>query len=391
MLFFQTQVQTDNKKLEKNIIHVVHVIANNSSVPYLNWFAERLDKYPDIKFTVIALYPEKPRLIYEMNQYGCSAYWIKYDQAKRKSGMIYTFFKLVALLSKLKPDVINTHLFDDSLPALMAARLVGIKKRVIRKQETAFHWYYTPYWVWADRLNNFNSTHIIAISEDSKKFLLEKERAPFHKVHMIHNGIPVDKVTTQVNSDKEFFRKKYMLQGKIVLGTVARYIEWKGYKYIIEAARILIHKNKNFRFLFIGSGEQQGELEELVNKYGLSEYVIFTNWIESKYMPSVYGLMDIYVHAAIKEPFGFVLIEAMANGVPIITSKTGVAADVLEHKVTCYYTADKDPEGIADGVEWLFANPLIKKAMGEKSKQIVKDKFTIERMFDEHVKIYYNS
>ena len=109
-------------------MHVVHVIANNSTVPYLNWFAERLGKYPDVKFTVIALYPEKPALIEEMKAYGCDAYWIKYDQAKRKSGMIYSFFKLYRLFKKLKPDAMNAHLFDDSLPALLAARMAGIKK-----------------------------------------------------------------------------------------------------------------------------------------------------------------------------------------------------------------------------------------------------------------------
>jgi hypothetical protein len=88
-------------------MHVVHVIANNSTVPYLNWFAERLHNYPDIKFTVIALYPEKPYLIEEMKRYGCDAYWIKFDQGKRKSGMIFAFFKLYKLFRKLKPDVVN--------------------------------------------------------------------------------------------------------------------------------------------------------------------------------------------------------------------------------------------------------------------------------------------
>jgi len=50
-------------------MHVVHVIANNSSVPYLNWFVERLDKYPDIKFTIISMFPEKPALIEDMKGY----------------------------------------------------------------------------------------------------------------------------------------------------------------------------------------------------------------------------------------------------------------------------------------------------------------------------------
>lgn len=369
-------------------MHVVQVIANNSSVPYLNWFAERLGNYPDIKFTVIALYPEKPLLLEEMNKYGCDAYWIKFDAAKRKSGMVFAFLKLYSLFKKLNPDVVNAHLFDDSVPGLLAARLAGIKRRVIRKQDAAFHWYYKPIWVWADRFNNFNSTDIIAISEDSKEFLLTKEKAPIEKLRMIHNGIPIKDFTRQIDVDKDFLIKKYGLEGKIVLGTISRYIEWKGYRYIIEAARTLTQKFKNMKFIFAGYGEQQKELEELVEKYGLSEYIVFTGWIDRKYIPSLYGIIDVYIHAAIMEPFGFVLVEAMANGVPIVTSKTGVAADVLEHKSTCYFTGGKDSKGIEEGVNWMLENPSEREAMKEKIKKIAVEKFGVEKMLDEHIKVY---
>lgn len=369
-------------------MHVVHTIANNSSVPYLNWFAERMKKYPGIKFTFIILYPERPRMMDEMKKYGCDVYWIKFNEAKRKSGMLSAFFKLYRLFRKLKPDVVNAHLFDDSVPALLAARMAGVKKRVIRKQETAYHWYFAPLWVWADRFNNANSTDIIAISKSSEQFLIENEKASPGKIHMIYNGIPIEHFTAQVDSDKEFLIKKYELEGKIVLGTISRYIEWKGYRYIIEAARILVQKYKNLKFLFVGYGEQQQELEQLVSEYGLSGYIVFTGWIDRKYIPSLYGIMDLYIHAAIMEPFGFVLVEAMANGVPIVTSKTGVAADALEHQVTCYFTGDKDPQGIVAGVDWMISNPDKKDAMKEKIKKIAAEQFNVDKMLDEHIKIY---
>lgn len=369
-------------------MHVVHIIANNSTVPYLTWFAERLGKYPDVKFTFVALYPENPHLIEEMKAYGCDAYWIKFNPARRKFGMIYSFFKLYKLFRKLKPDVVNAHLFDDSLPALLAARFAGVRKRVIRKQDTAYHWMFKPLWVWADRFNNFNSTDIIAISEDSKKFLIEKEKAPARKIHMIHNGIPIKDFTMQINADKQFLINKYGLEGKIVFGTISRYIEWKGYRYIIEAARILTQKYTNLKFLFVGYGQQQEELEELVHKYGLSEYVVFTNWIDRKYIPSLYGVMDLYIHAAIMEPFGFVLVEAMANGVPIVTTRTGVAADSLEHKTTCYFTGDKDAKGITDGVDWMLQNTNDREVLIEKIKKIATESFSIEQMLDKHIGVY---
>ncbi|HWY98864.1 MAG TPA: glycosyltransferase, partial [Bacteroidia bacterium] len=256
------------------MIHVVHVIANNSTVPYLSWFTERLKNFPGVKFSFIVLYPEEPSMVKEMKERGCECYWIKFDTSKRKRGMIIAMFKLYRLFKILKPDVVNAHLFDDSLPALLAARLAGVKKRIIRKQDTAYHWYFKPVWVLADRFNNFNATDIIAISNDSYKFLLENEKAPIKKMTMIYNGIPISDFTTQNNTDREFLVKKYGLEGKTVIGTIARYIEWKGYRYIIEAVKMLTQKNKNLKFLFVGYGEQEQELEDMVNKYDLTEYIV---------------------------------------------------------------------------------------------------------------------
>ncbi|HSY76932.1 MAG TPA: glycosyltransferase family 4 protein, partial [Bacteroidia bacterium] len=364
------------------MIHVVHIIANNPTVPYLTWFTERLKAYPDVKFSFIVLYPEEPPMVQEMKERGCKCYWIKFDTRKRKRGMIIAMFKLYRLFKILNPDVVNAHLFDDSLPALLAARLAGVKKRVIRKQDTAYHWYFKPVWVVADRFNNFNATDIIAISKDSYKFLVEKEKAPVKKMTMIYNGIPINDFTAQNTADKEFLVKKYGLEDKTVIGTIARYIEWKGYRYIIEAVKILTQKNKNLKFLFVGYGEQEQELEELVNKYDLTDYIVFTKWIDKKYIPSLYGIMDVYLHAAFMEPFGFVFVEAMANGVPIVTSRTGVAADVLEHKVTCYFTGDKDPKGIAEGVEWMLEHPAEKEAMKGKIRKMAEEQFGIDKMLE---------
>ncbi|HXP49084.1 MAG TPA: glycosyltransferase family 4 protein [Bacteroidia bacterium] len=369
-------------------MHVVQVIANNTTVPYLTWFAERLKNYPGVKFSFIVLYPTKPDMIEEMKNFGCQCYWIKFSEDKRKSGMIEVFFQLYRLFVKLKPDVVNAHLFDDSLPAMLAARLAGIERRIVRKQDTAFHWLYTPQWMWADRLINKNATHIVAISEEAKRFVIEKENAEPSKVYMIHNGIPIDKATKYSEQTKESLREKYGLKDKIVIGTISRFIEWKGYRYIIEAARALTEKNKSLKFLFVGQGEQMKEMQELVRKYKLTDYIIFTGWIDREIIPSLFGIMDIYLHAAIMEPFGFVISEAMANGVPIVSTKTGAAADVLVHKETCYFTEDKDASSIIKGIEWMLENPEIREKMKGELKKLAQENFSIDKMVEAHMALY---
>src|SRR5581483_8621422 len=153
--------------------HVLHLMANNSSVPYFNWLAERVGKYPDVKFSFVCLYPEKPQMIEDMKKRGCDCYWIKFDHVTRKTDMISAFFSLYRLFKKIKPDAVHTHLFDDSVPGLLAAKLAGVRMRAITKGDSAFHWFYSRKWVMADKFNNANATHIVAISGESKKFIVE--------------------------------------------------------------------------------------------------------------------------------------------------------------------------------------------------------------------------
>lgn len=369
-------------------MHVVHLIANNSTVPYLTCFAERLGKYPDIKFSFVTLHHEKPKMVEEMRKYGCEAYWIKFDHRKRKSGMVSSFFSLARLFRKLKPDVVNTHLFDDSLQGLLAARLTGVKIRVIHKQDTGYHWNFKPSYIWADKFNNNNATHIVAVSGESKKFILEKEKANPSKVYLIHSGIDLDYITRQDENVKQALAEKYKLKGKFVIGTIARYIEWKGYKYIIDAAKIAVEKNKNLKFLFVGHGSQEQELREMVAHYGLNDYIEFIGWMDRKKIPSLYGVMNLFLHAATMEPFGFVIAEAMANGVPILTTRTGFAPDELTHLDSCYFAESNNNQSIAEGIDWMAAHPEEREKMKQKVKKIAAERLSVDRMLDDFIKLY---
>ena len=326
-------------------------------------------------------------MIEEMKERGCDCIWIEFNPKSRKSGMIKAFFELVKLFRKLKPDVVHTHLFDDSFPGLLAAKIAGVKKRVITKQDTTFHWYYAPKWVWADRFNNRNATHLIAVTEENKQFIIESEHADPKKVRLAHNGFPFDLMTKQFDEVKRKYIEKYGLQGKIVVGTVSRLIEWKGYLDIINAAERLVVNYPQIHFLFIGYGNQKKTLEKTIADKKLQNHITLTDWIDRADIPSLYGIMDVYAHAARYEPFGFVLIEAMFNGVPVVSTATGVAKDIIVHKENGYLVSYDDVARLADGIEYMLENGG--KDIGAKGKETALKSFQFENMFNRYKTIYY--
>ncbi len=366
-------------------MHIVLAIANNSSVPYFNWFAEKASETREHTFSFLALYPEKPEMIEDVTKYGWECYWIKFDCSRRKSNMVKACYEGYKLFKRLKPDVVHTNLFDDSLPLLFAARLAGVKKRVIIKADTTFHYFNTPIWVWADKFNNWNATDIIPPSNEAKQFIIEKEKANPKKITMIHHGIPSKLFTLSSDDIKSKLIRKYNLEGKIIIGTVARLIEWKGYRYIIKAASQIVKKYPNAVFMFVGEGDQKNELVELSKKHKVENNIIFTGWMDREWIPSFYSLLDVYVHAASFEPFGFVIPEAMMNGAPVVSTPTGSALDAIVHKENGYLCKYKDPESLAEGIEYAIEKGNEFKVKG---KETAFSMYEFDLMFNNYIKLY---
>jgi glycosyltransferase involved in cell wall biosynthesis len=370
-------------------MHIVFTIANNSSVPYFNWFAEKASKENIHTFSFVALYKEKPQMFEDVERYGWKCYWIKFNPEKRKTGMIKSFVRLFRLYKKIKPDVVHSHLFDDALPSLLAARLAGVKTRIITKQDATFHYYYAPKWVKADRFNNWNATIIHSVATRNYEFIINIEKANVNKVKIVRNGFPVNKLSVYSEKDKNEFIDKYALKNKYVIGTVARLIEWKGHKFIIEAAKEIKNQIDNVVFLFVGTGDESyiNKLKTLIKENNLENIFLFTGWVERKYMPALYSCMDLYLHPAVNEPFGFAIAEAMINKIPIIATRTG-STDLMVHKREGYIINEKKYEDIVEGVMFYYNNKSMIKTIVNNAYSYVYKNLSFDRMYNEHILLY---
>lgn len=370
-------------------MHVVWVIANEPSVPYFNWFAAKARETGAVQFTFVALYHERPKMIDEMRGQGFDCYWIPFDAAKRKRSMVRALFALYKLFRKLKPEIVHTHLFDDSLPGLLAARLAGVKGRVITKQDTTYHWYYAPAYVRFDRMNNRNATHIQAIATRNREFIIEKEKAPAAKVHLIRHGSPPEIMTAATEEAITRLKKQYNLEGRIVAGTVARLIRWKGHHLLIEAAAEAVKKYPQLLFIWAGRGtpEFKAGLEAAIREKGLENNVCFTGWIERKDIPSFYRCMDMYLHPAIEEPYGFAITEALMNGVPTASTLTG-ATDLLENYESGIILPENDSAAIVSAIDYFCSDKERAKRIGEAGKKSALNENSFERMWTEQIALY---
>ncbi len=367
-------------------MHILFTIANNSSVPYFNWFAE-CAKRDGLRFTFVAMHSESPRMLREMPELGFDAHWVPFDPARRRTGMLAALPRLFKLIRRARPDVVHTHLFDDSVPGLLAARLARVPVRVITKQDVGFHLRYTPRWVPFDRFNNRNATHIHAVSETTRRLIVDAEGAPAAKVHVVRQGCRVEQVTRAFAERSERLRLEHGLAGRFVVGTVARFIDWKGHRLIVRAMADLVAQDADLLFVWAGVGELMPQLKAEVERAGLSRFVRFLGWVDREDMPSLYRCFDLYLHPAVGEPFGFAIAEAMMNGIPIAATRCG-STEELTHGRDGYILEEGSAEDVAKAIRFFRADTARRAALAGEGRRYATTQLSFERTWQGHVALY---
>lgn len=371
----------------KKPIHVLHTFANNDGVPYITWFMKRAKRDGTVRNSFLLMCAERPKMIEEIRGYGFQVAWIPYHSAHRKRGMLLTAPWMWWHMMRWRPDIVQGHLFEDSLPAMLAARLAFIRGRLVTRQDTGFHLFYAPKWVFIDRLITKLATRVVAVSGEARELMITREQAPPDKVCIVHHGIDPEPYRSINPALRNELKEKYRLEHAFpIVGTVARLIEWKGYRHIIEAASRLVKRHPRIHFLFCGTGDQEEDLRKLIAQYGLEQHITFTGWVERSSIPALFGLMDVYLHAADHEPFGFVLAEAMMAGAPVVATRTGGIADVAVDGESVIFVKGRNGQALAEGVERAMQIGL--SSIGDAGRQVADRSFTFDRMWNGYMVEY---
>jgi glycosyltransferase involved in cell wall biosynthesis len=136
--------------------------------------------------------------------------------------------------------------------------------------------------------------------------------SPSANIDIIPNGIDLDKFHPVANKE---------LSGELKLLTVGRLSVTKRFEMLVEAVEILNKQGKNVRLTISGGGDLFDELKTIVEQKKLAGIINLTCRIETDKMPDVYGAHDMFVSASMQEGMSNAMLEAMASGLPIITTK----------------------------------------------------------------------
>ena len=162
---------------------------------------------------------------------------------------------------------------------------------------------------------------VISISQITKQRFLSWAFLEDSQVHLLPNAIHMEEYL--VGEKPHYLERRYGIEGKKVLMTLARLQKNEGQKGVDEMLAILpqlLAEEEKLIYLIAGDGDDRPRLEQKVASLGLTKYVVFAGRVLEAEKAEHYRLADVFVMPGRQEGFGFVFLEAMASGIPVVAS-----------------------------------------------------------------------
>jgi len=263
-----------------------------------------------------------------------------------------TALELGRIIGRFRPDIIHTRLSSAARIGGWWGKRMGIKViQTIDKYPKAIY--------------HKNASFLIACSESVK-------------AHMLRNGFRNDMMTVihnPVNAGmykrdekvREVIRKKLGAgRDTRIIMAAGRFVEWKGFDVLLKAYAAVLNEKTTADsiLLLLGDGEEKGQLYDLAEKLGLKGRVIMPGFVQD-IRPYLWG-SDIFVlPSKTPEPFGIILLEAMASGLAPIATMAGGPLDIIKDGLNGWLVDIDNPVHLSERLCYALNNEDIVKSIAE--------------------------
>jgi glycosyltransferase involved in cell wall biosynthesis len=202
------------------------------------------------------------------------------------------------------------------------------------------------------------------------------------------SGIDIAQLRAAMPGPEQLARlcAELQLEGKTVVTTVARLTREKGILELLEAAAVLHRRHPDLLFLLVGPRESEGPFA--VPAAAIDRHRDYVRALGPRRdVPALLALTDIFVLATYREGLSRVLLEAMAAGRAIVTTRVPGCTDLIRDGWNGFLVAPKESGELAQAIERLVECPPLRLEMGGRSASIV-DGFSLERVVQEHADLY---
>ena len=220
------------------------------------------------------------------------------------------------------------------------------------------------------------SNKIIAVSDFTRRELLQYYDVKENNINVIHNGVDVAKFKPV--ADKEKARQELGFKtNDIAILSVGRLYARKGLFTLIEAIPKVVRKFKNARFIISGKG-QSNEKKKLLNhatKLGVKRNIIFTGYFPDIKLPKLYQAADVFAFSTFYENLPFAVLEALSSGLPVVTTNVGGIPEIIESGRNGFLVKPSDANKLANSIIYYLEHPAEASEMALLARKTILERF----------------
>lgn len=280
--------------------------------------------------------------------------------------------EMIKIINSINPDIVHCHSSKAGALGRAAAYLCGIKNIVYTPhaymaQSLNLSQKKMKFYVGLEKLFSKITKLTINVSEGERQFALQNGIVTINNSTVIYNGIPRKEKPQKIRGNN-----------RIIIGTVARLSEQKDPITFYNIAKNIICKYESVDFRYVGDGPFYEILKNKIESDNLQrriQLVGFKNNISDQLQE-----FDIFITTSLYEGMPYALIEALAEGLPIVGTNVTGNNEIIFDGINGYLFNIKDVNGAVQVLEHLINNPEKIKSLGEQSYKIYIEKFTIEKM-----------
>jgi len=283
--------------------------------------------------------------------------------------------KLLTLIKQQEVEIIHANSSRCMIYAGLSGKLSGVP--------VVWHVRVTDTDPILDRFLTLLSDRIIVNSQSVlKRFSFLKDQA---RISLVYNGVDLKQFAPSVSG--ESIRKEYSIgRDEKVITMIGRLDEYKGHRYLLEAASKVLDGSRRVRFLIVGDGVARDELEVLAKDLDVAGSVIFCG--QRSNVPEFLAASDVVVSASMKEGFGRVIVEAMAMTKPVVATKVGGVPEIVRDGKSGILVEPADSESLASAMISVIDSPEMALKLAVEGEKRARENFSLEKHIREIEEIY---
>ncbi|MED3846669.1 glycosyltransferase [Peribacillus frigoritolerans] len=209
---------------------------------------------------------------------------------------------------------------------------------------------------------------------------------PAKNMHVLYGGIELDLFP--------YANRILPTVGEIRVLSVGRLVDKKGFVTLIKAFKHIYTQYPNARLHIIGAGEDEKRIKSTIAEYNLKDVVFLRGAMDSKQVSDELKKAHIFCLASQTANNGDIegipnaLKEAMASGVPVVSTRHAGIPELIEHQRTGYLAPEKNDMELAKGIQFFIENPDVWTDYTERARKVIEEKFDVNKQIIEQQRLY---